>query len=173
MSFKDLYKAYKNRKGEYWLWLIANLGALLISFLGAITIFILHNRTGELLPTKEAFLSTGTISLCIAGASYRKSRLSNEGYRLNDFFGIAGPLFLLLVYGFLIAINVTTPIISNTWMMIISLILFFCCILWSSVIWLQVQGIEKDKTEIPPQPESDVTLTITAESLPKVTSTIE
>lgn len=171
MKLKDLYDILRIRKVDFLLWLLANLGALLISCLAAFTIFILHNRTGGLLPTREAFLATGTISLCIAGVSYHKSKAMNESYKLNDFFRIAGPFFLLLVYGFLIALSVAPPVVSNTWIMIISIILFLLCIIWSSIIWLQIQGMERDNISVPPLPESDDMLKKTAISLPKITQT--
>jgi hypothetical protein len=171
MKLRDLFDILKIRKVEFILWLLANLGAILISSLAAFTIFILHNRTGGLLPTREAFLATGTISLCIAGVSYHKSKTMNESYKLNDFFSIAGPFFLLIVYGFLIALSVAPPVISNFWIMIISIILFLFCIIWSSIIWLQIQGMERDNINIPSKPEPDDNLKKTANTLPKVTQT--
>jgi hypothetical protein len=168
MNLKELLDVLILKRTEFIFWILANLGSLLISILAALTILLIHNRTGNMLPTKEAFLATGTISICIAGSSYHKTKKMNSSYELNNFIKIFWPFLLMIVYGVLIAYGVEKPCGSETKIFIISCVLFILCLLFSSIIWLQIQAMEMDSERKKEPPEVESSLKNEADTLPKL-----
>lgn len=153
MNTQELLSTLRLKKGNYLLWLGSLMGGLILSYMAAMTILVLHRHTGGLFPKREAYLLTGVISLLITGLSYINNKKRNPSFELSPILSIIWGFFLLLVYGGLIAVGVSKPAISEKSILWIAVGLFICCMLWSSVIWLHEQGVESESTKIAEAPE--------------------
>ncbi len=168
MNYSELSTVLNQSRTKFILWFMANLGGLIISYLASSIIFILHHHSGDLLPGKEAYLITGTVSLCISGVSYFKAREKHGETQLSTWFSILWPVFIMLVFGFLIAIGVKKPAAGDTEVFLLALILSMLCLFWSSIIWLHEQGMEIDSQKVPEKPQPDTALEQAASDLPKI-----
>lgn len=169
MQWKQLGALLSRRKDRYLLWLIANLGGLLLAYLAAATILLFHGRVGPFVPGPDVYLITATVSLAVAGVSYHLSVDQSQGFRLSPLLSLSWPFLLMLVYGFLIAMGVAPPIISNEVIWGVVVVVALGCWLWSSIIWLHEQGLLEDsRNEQPPIAGVPEALRQQAEVLPKL-----
>jgi len=170
MSWKQLGEIFRERRWQYFLWGLANLGGILVAYLACFTIWFTHDEVSKYLPGPESFLITGTISLAIAGVSYLTIPVSSA--QLNRFLSVVWPFPLALIFGFLVATGMKTATLGTSTIWISSLVLFAMCFAWSSVTWLHEQGVRRDldgKTQAPP--EQSQALQRVAEGLPKLSGT--
>jgi len=168
MNLKALFGVLKSNVGKYVLWLGSIMGGLILSFLAAFTIWLFHRHSGNMLPKSEAYLLTGVISLMITGLSYINNKKKNETYMLSPTLSIIWGFFLLLVYGALITIGATKPAIGEKSILLIAVILFICCMLWSSIIWAHERGFEMDAKKAVEAPGLSKDLIDAAKDLPKM-----
>lgn len=167
MQRRELCDVLKGHKSQFIFWLIANLGGIIVYLLAALTIYLLHKHFGNMLPSKNVLLVTGTISLMVSGVSYLRTREQYRGSRINSYFVILWPILAGFVYGLLIGMGSTKPIISNEGIYYISIILLILCISWSSIIWLHEQGLVGEMQKTPQQPEKTEGLDEVAAELAK------
>jgi len=168
MQIRSLRLVLKRRIGAYILWLIANLGGILILYLASFSIWLIHKHFGHYLPGKEVFLATGTISLAISGVSYLIKGQGAPDIKLSPIISITWLIPMIFVYGILINLGVQDPIAPNWVVWIITILLFLLSIAWSSVVWLHEEGIILDKLVGPEQPQITPGLDKVADELPKI-----
>jgi len=170
MQWKKLGKVLKNKKAEFVLWLLAHLGGILISYFACLTIWLFHKRLSSYMPGYEVFLITGTIALAVTGVSYLRLKMDKqrETTELSPLLAMSWPFLLMIVYGVLISIGMEKPIIDVFYIWLISILIFLCLIIWSSIIWLNEQGFMIDQGEEGAKPEKDPRLANSAATLPKI-----
>jgi len=139
-----------------------------VSLLAAGIVYMLHKRSGNLLPGKDILLVTGTMALAVAGVSYFKTREQFPGERVSTPFLYAWPALLTLVFGVLIGIGVEKPSIPDWAVYCIAFVLFLLCIAWSTIIWLHEQGIIADMRNLPVRPKKTAGLDESTAELPHV-----
>ena len=167
MQWPELLETLKNNFGRYVIWLLANLGGLLIAYLAAVIVSALYNEFQNLMPGKDVYLITGAILLTATMASYQKTK---AGITSNLWIGlyIIWPFLLMLVFGFLLAIGIKQPNIEPYQLWIYVIVIFVLAIIWSSIVWLHEQGIYDDMMKTPDKPPTDPNLVGATVDLPKL-----
>lgn len=168
MQWQKIGEILYKRKADYLFWLMANLGGIIIAYFACLTIWIFHKRLSNYLPSYEVFLITGTISLAVSGVSYIRLRLDKKTTGLSPLLVISWPFLLMLVYGVLISIGLEPPTIGIFYLWVISLAIFLCLMIWSSIIWLHEQGLKCEEQQEPSEPPKPKQLDASADNLPKV-----
>ncbi|MFA6355568.1 MAG: hypothetical protein WCY23_00500 [Candidatus Omnitrophota bacterium] len=168
MQWKELLKVLVTKWQEYIVWLMANMGGILISYLAVAVIWMVLKRSSLFMPGYDIFLVTGAISLAVSGVSY--IRLKSDQQKeigLSSVLIFLWILLLMSIFGILICLGLECPSASfRLW--IISIVIFFGCMICSSLIWLNEQGIEMDKEKEPETPPEPKGLAGETNALPKI-----
>lgn len=171
MEIKRLVTILKSKPLDFTLWILANIGGILISGLASLSVWIIHDDWGSYPISPDVMLITGTISLSIAGVSYI-SLSTDKSVRPSRALSISWPFLLMLVFGLLVSINLAQSkdnkelIIWST-----SGVLTILCLGWSSVLWLHEQGLRKDAQKEPKAPKGPPRrLKTTAQRMPKLSN---
>jgi xanthine/uracil/vitamin C permease (AzgA family) len=155
------------KRGDYVLWLLANLGGLVVSSLAWITIWGVHREFAPYV-SPEVLLIMGTISLAVAGVSY----LSLQGVqtvRLSRLVSLSWPFLVMAVYGLLITMGTKTPTIKGVELWGIAVVVSVSCWVWASITWLHEQGIRIESEQEPQGPAGPPRELIdAAAALPKI-----
>ena len=168
MQWRQLIGVFNHNRSDYFQWLFANVGGLLVAYSAIITIWIFHQELGSYQPGPEEFLIIGSISVAVAGVSYLSLPREASGY-LNRIFAVFWAFLLAAVYGILISMGVKDPVVSDESIAVVVGLLFILCLGWSSVTWLHERGIKEELAEhvvIPEEPPPGIAAA--AETLPKV-----
>jgi hypothetical protein len=166
---RDLVGVLAKKRIEYFIWLLANLGGLLVAYSATLTIWVFHLRAGSLVPGPEVFLITSALSVAVAGVSYLNVFHENRSLLPSPLFLLGWPFLVTAVYGVLISMGVEKPLISDTRVWLITVALFGLCLVWASVTWLHQQGLLRDQEEPPAQaPAPAPALNTAAGALPKL-----
>jgi hypothetical protein len=167
MQHSELITTFRNNFGKYTIWLLANLGGLLIPYLAAGMIWLLYQEFGKFLPGTDVFLIIGTVLLTSTMASYQKTK-ANDSANLWIGLYLVWPFLLMIVFGFFIAIGIKVPTMEEyiLWILIISFLVL--SVIWSSIVWLHEQGLLDDRFKPPSKPPTDPRLSKATISLPKI-----
>jgi hypothetical protein len=167
MQWRQLEGVLRKQTGAFIIWLMANLGGLIIAYVASGSIYIFHQEWGTYRPNPEAFLISGAISLTVAGSSYLS--LEERSLSLSPLLSISWAILLALVYGVLISMGVKPPKISSCSIWWIVVVLTSCCWVWSSILWLHESGIRSELEAMPAKPAGPpIGLQAAADRLPKL-----
>jgi amino acid transporter len=169
MSINDLLNVLKIKLGDFLLWLLAYLGGMLIMYIACLTIKFFHGYFGPYFPGYEIYLVTGTICLTVTGISYVRLDFGNKGVSLSPILSLSWPFLIIGVYGILTCTGVKESVRPSWLIWVVSILLFLCLMLWSSIIWLHEQGIRIEMENEPEQPQESDHLRNAADNFPKVT----
>ncbi len=136
MRFREIFGFLWAQKGQYLLWLSANLGGLILAYAAGACIWLFRCTYGSILPGYELFLITGTISLTISGATYIKSKSEMEVGTLSPLLLISWSSLLMLTFGFLILIGLKEFQRTELFIWVLCTILFVLMITWSTIMWV-------------------------------------
>lgn len=168
-QLRQLGRALRRRPASYVIWLLANLGGLLVAYLATLTIWAFHKRLGSLVPGPEVVLITGALSVAVAGVSYINEYHHNRIVEPSLFFLALWPFLWAAVYGVLISMGVETPARDSATIWVIAVLLCTLCLIWASISWLHEQGLWLEAHEpAPPPPPPASTLADAAIQLPKL-----
>jgi len=151
VHFKEIGDVISQSKGSFALWLLGNVGGLLIVYLAGFTIWIYHGRWGAFLPGPEIFLIMGTISLAVTGVSYIRLHSDDPTISLSPWLSLTWPFPVMAAYGVLVAMGIKPIIRSNCTAYTIAILIAFFCLTWASLTWAHERGI-KDEMRGEPQP---------------------
>lgn len=165
MRFNEIGHLISQNKGSYTLWLLGNVGGLLIFFLAGFTIWIYHGHWGAFLPGPEIFLITGTISLAVTGVSYIRLHTDDPSVSLSPWLSLTWPFPVMAAYGVLVAMGIKPIIRSNCTAYIIAIVITIFCLTWASLTWAHEHGIREEKMRGEPRPPGFPTLE--SDNLPK------
>jgi hypothetical protein len=170
MKWLDFGIVLKDRKARnaYILWLIANLGGLIISTFAFITVWFFHRTGYELLPNINVFLVTAAIALAVSGVSYIKLTLDNRAYMLSPALVFSWPFLLLVVYGIFVVMGVKAPVATTTAVWIVTIAIFLVIMAWSSIMYLNEQGLRLESEKAPQQPPTSADFRDAVAGFPKM-----
>lgn len=168
MHWPQLGNVLWRKRGEYLLWLLANLGGVVVPLLASLTIWGVHRNLVLYGSGPEVFLIMGTISLAVAGVSYLSLQVV-ETVRLSRLVSFSWPFLVMVVYGLLIAMGTKTPTISRVQLWGIAVLVAVACWVWASITWLHEQGIRMESEQEPQGPaQPPRNLIEAAAELPKI-----
>ena len=168
MRFADLWRVLRVKRGRFLIWLLANLGGLVVAYFATFTIWLVHQDFVNFVPGPEVILIAGTISVAVAGASHSIIRPPTS-VALSPAITVSWSFLVAVVYGFLIAFGVKDPAIDDAYLWLIAVVIAVLCWSWSSVIWLHEQGIQMEAEQEPEIPVGPPTaLQSAAEDLPRL-----
>jgi hypothetical protein len=170
MKWSDFGNVLKNRaaRNAYILWLLANLGGLIISTFAFVTVWFFHRTGYELLPNINVFLVTAAIALAVSGVSYIKLTLDNRTYMLSPALVFSWPFLLLVVYGIFVVIGVKAPIATSLAVWIVTIAIFLVIMAWSSIMYLNEQGLRIETEQPPQKPPTSADFQDAVADLPKM-----
>ncbi|MDO8750866.1 MAG: hypothetical protein Q7K03_06955 [Dehalococcoidia bacterium] len=171
MHWKQLLKVLKEKKVEFLIWMLANLGGVAVSFAASSTIWLLYRDFPVFLFGPEVFLVMGTISLAVAGVSYLSIQ-RGPSWIPSPLLSLSWPFLAMGVYGFVVAMGVMKPTINGIQLWVIAVLIALLCWLWASLTWLHERGIATDYAQGEPhRPGASSTgLQQAAAQLPKIES---
>jgi len=166
----DLWDTYKRRRLRHFLWLLANLGGLIVAYVATLTIWTFFREVSSLLPGPEVFLVTGAISLAIAGATYLSVFAEDSSQEPHALVMVTWVVFFALIYGVLIVMGIKKPIaITKASQWSICIFLFAVCLGWATITWLHQEALILSKESMPPSPTAPpASLQQAAQELPRV-----
>jgi hypothetical protein len=143
---------------EFIIWLLANIGGLVIAYAAILTIYIFSNLRSNYYPGPDDYLLIATVSVTISGVTYSKNFIDKTGFSLNRVFLLGWPILLALVYGVLIVFGMKPPPYENWVTRIGAGVIFILCMAWSSIVWLSGKANEppSDTTMGPTNPPPDM-----------------
>jgi hypothetical protein len=170
VKWSDFGSVLKNRaaRNAFILWLIANLGGLIVSTFAFVTVWFFHRTGFELLPNINVFLATAAIALAVSGVSYIRLTLDNRAYMLSPALVFSWPFLLLVVYGIFVVIGVKAPVVGNQVVWAVTLAVFIVIMVWSSIMYLNEQGLRLETDAAPRQPAISADFHDVVADLPKV-----
>jgi hypothetical protein len=154
---EELLETLRNNVGAYVVWLLANLGGLLVAYLACATIWFFQRKNFASAPGPELYLITAIITVATTGVSYLLFSRSKAG-QLSTALKALWAFLVMIIYGVLIAMGYETPAISHASIWLAVSLILLVCLLWSSLTWLHEQAIRGDFERVElPRPEPPAT----------------
>jgi hypothetical protein len=168
MDYNELWRVFKDNYRKYLIWLLANLGGLLIPYLVVTMTWLLFREIGESLPRNDMFWITATIVLATTMVSYQETKKDVPTQNLSLALYLIWVLLLMMVFGFFVAIGLKKPTIEDWQFWVITVLFLAFSLVWASIVWLHEQGLIEDREKMPSKPPSDPQLAAVTPDLPKI-----